>query len=123
MHTLCEGEDNIEYLRTEEEVADSSQQISHGGSQEEMVDSSIKGIPHSIVLEDKAYGDSLGLRQEQILHMGHININGIPKLRDDEKNTRIRQAIDEHPLDIIRISGTNRCWHLLDERKQMEGVV
>ena len=64
---------------------------------------------------DVLYGDRLGLRNDQSLRIGHININSIPELKDDEKNIRIRQAINECGFQIVGLSEVNRCWHLLDD--------
>ena len=69
----------------------------------------------STISHDEAYGDVIGLRRENVLRIGHININGLPESKDDEKNLRFKQAIDDHSMDIIGLSETNRCWHLLEQ--------
>ena len=73
------------------------------------------GVSNSTISHDEYFGEEVSLRCDKILRIGHININGIPESKEDSKNDRIRQAINDHDMQIIGISETNRCWHLLNE--------
>ena len=72
----------------------------------------------SSVAHDEQFGDTLGNRKEKILRLCHLNVNGIPELKDDVKNDSLRQAINEHEIQILGLSETNRCWHLLEEENR-----
>lgn len=69
-------------------------------------------------IRNEVYGDTITLRQERILRIAQININGIPESKDEEKNVQLRQAINDYDLQIVGLSETNRCWHLLEEDNQ-----
>ena len=108
-----EGETINEDLRNEGDIASVSQvqtYVEQGGSNEGTND----GV-NSIEDADDFYGDRINLRKDKILRIGQININGITETKDSEKDTRIRQAINEYGFQIVGIQETNRCWHLLDE--------
>ena len=65
--------------------------------------------------EDDEFGDSIGFKNKRRLCVCQLNVNGIPESSTAMKNNQLRQAINEHSIDIIRISETNKCWHLLDD--------
>ena len=115
--TQHEGEANVGRLQVVEELRDASHTAT--GLQSQSSDLlEADQVQDGCLETDLPYGDMLGPRRNQILRIGHININGIPELKDDEKNIRIMQAINESEMHIVGVTETNRCWHLLEEENR-----
>ena len=67
------------------------------------------------ISHEEEFGDTIGIAQEQVLRIGHININGLPESKDDAKNELFCLAMAEHDMHIVGVTETNKCWHLLEE--------
>ena len=65
--------------------------------------------------EKDYFGDKITIKNDDTLRISFININGIPATKEDYKNMRIYEAIEENQIEIMGMSEVNRCWHIVGE--------
>ena len=111
MDVQNEGEANYKYPNNVVEMEDASLQADG----ESITHNSNDTDTFNTEAQEEACGHDIQLTRKDILQIGHININGIPECKNDVKNSRLHQAIDEHDFQIVGIIEINQCWHLLEE--------
>ena len=66
--------------------------------------------------EEEIFGDSIENKYDNELRILHMNINGIPVSKEDEKNNLIFQALEKSKADIIGMTEINRYWPKMQEK-------
>ena len=65
-------------------------------------------------LESEAFGDEIIYKQDDMMRIGFLNINGIPQSNDDIKNINTKAAIDICDLDHVGFAEVNHQWAAID---------